>query len=69
MPSEVPPSAAPHYDEPTAVIRSQTTAAVVDLNLNLTAAQMKEQLKARRKQDPRMVKQTFEQKHQMFEKL
>lgn len=69
MPSEVPPSAAPHYDEPTAVIRSQTTTAVVDLNLNLTAAQMKEQLKARRKQDPRMVKQTFEQKHQMFEKL
>lgn len=59
-----------------AVIRSTTTVSntapeAVDggLNLHLSAAEMKERLRARRKQDPRLQKQSFEAKHKMFERM
>ncbi|KAL8594861.1 hypothetical protein ACOMHN_016102 [Nucella lapillus] len=40
-----------------------------DLNLNLSAAEMKERLKSRKKQDPRQSKTSFETKYKMFEKM
>ncbi|XP_070199472.1 Na(+)/H(+) exchange regulatory cofactor NHE-RF3-like isoform X2 [Littorina saxatilis] len=61
-----------------AVIRSTTTAveatptptpASGDLNLGLSAAEMKERLKSRKRVDPRLQKTSFEAKHKMFERM
>ena len=62
---------APAPEPEAAVIRSTTSAAVSDtgLDLHLSAAEMKERLRARKKQDPRLQKTSFEAKHKMFERM
>ncbi|XP_076471985.1 Na(+)/H(+) exchange regulatory cofactor NHE-RF2-like isoform X2 [Babylonia areolata] len=74
-PTPMPVARVPEPEPEPAVIRSTVTSSApspaVDggLNLHLSAAEMKERLKARKKQDPRFHKTSFEAKSKMFEKL
>lgn len=61
---------APHVRlEPAAAAASAPAPKSGDLELNLSVAEMKERLKSKKRQDPRMSKMPFEQKYKEFQRM